>query len=84
VFEMMKRGPATAAANASMGVDRPLNLFVVRSVDDPTRNSLAEFADLIRAMHRAYRQIDGPALTLSAGMYRDDVGPAWGSARIDG
>lgn len=84
VFEAIKFTPAIVANNAAMSIDRPINPLVIQSIDDPTRDSLAEFADQIITMQRAYRKIGGKPLTFSAPMYRDDVSPAWGSGRVDG
>jgi hypothetical protein len=83
VFEFLKRLPDMVAAHQSLGVDRPLNPFVITSVEDPAQNSLASFSDHVIAMNKAYRQMGGKPLTLTIGMYRDDIGPGWGSGRIN-
>ena len=84
VFVMIKQGPALAATHASLGVDRPVNLFVIAAIDDPAYDSLAEFASQIRAMHHAYRKIGGrPLSTIDSVFYGAEVKPTWGSGRID-
>ena len=84
VFEAIKFTQPSLRTTRLSSIDRPINPLVIQSIDDPTRDSLAEFADQIITMQRAYRKIGGKPLTFSAPMYRDDVSPAWGSGRVDG
>jgi hypothetical protein len=84
VFEAMKFTPAVIGNHTATGIDHPINLLAIPDVANPTRDCLAEFADQVITMHRAYRRIGGEALTLVASMYRDDVGPGWGSGRVEG
>jgi hypothetical protein len=81
VFQVIKNGPAIERFDAASGLDLPRCSFLVRSVEDPDRDSLADFAQLMARAHEAYRRLDGPPVVLDARRYEDHLSPAWGSAR---
>lgn len=84
VFQVVKSGPAIERFDAENGIDLPRLSLVVRSVEDPTRDSLKDFAHLVLKAYEAYERLGGPALTLDARLYSDAIGPGWSSARYDG
>lgn len=83
VFKIVKHGPVIEQVDAEHGYDIPRLSFWISSVDDPSLDSLTEFAELVARLVNAYDRLGGHALTtLGAHLYREDVTPAWGSARI--
>jgi hypothetical protein len=84
VFQVVKNGPAIERFDAANGIDLPRLSFDVRSVEDPTRDSLTDLASRIVKAHEAYDRLGGPPLTLDARLYDDAISPGWGSARFEG
>ena len=82
VFAALKLGLVLDAYDSSSGRRPPRNSFSVRAEDDPTFDSTAHFADLLKALHDVYLRIGGRPLGVSAVFYNDDASPAWASGRV--
>lgn len=83
LFQVLKSGPAIEQVDAQHGWDIPRLSFVIRAADDPDHDSLADFAQRVLRLLREYERLGGAPLSLQQGLYRDAVGPAWASARVD-
>jgi hypothetical protein len=83
-FQIVRNGPAIERLDAENGVDLPRLSFVAQSPEDPTHDSLQDFARLVLKACEAYKRLGGPALSIDARLYSDAISPGWGSARYDG
>lgn len=82
VFSFLKHGPAIEQIDAQHGWNLPRLSFVVRSQEDPHYDSMAEFADRLRNLYAAYKQLGAVDLSLDVRLYQDHISPAWESARV--